>query len=259
MACKQFCICIFILLAVQNLDAQQVVARCGYWKSYNAAQNSLEALGAAQDLQLYGTECDVRLTSDDVALIFELNTIDKTPVEQLSVEALQQTDEYALSNGENIPTLDSYLKNYLQNTLMRGSPTKLFLDLKPHRSVDKTETLIDMVVEQIEMYQIAQRTVIISSDFYTCEQMKQRLPKVTVLYTRGDKTPNEVSYAGLSGICYSYNALSENPQWVAEARALGMEVLAWTINSAEEAKAMKELGVDAIMTDNPEEIAPALR
>lgn len=260
MACKKTFIALLIAaLSIGSTHAQKTIARGGFWKSYNAAPNSIEALNAAQDMRVFGTECDVRLTADDVAWVFQPEKIGNTPTEQITTEELQLSDSYTLSNGEHVPTLDAYLQQYIQNALMHGTPTKLVLDLQPHKSVDKTETLIDLVVERIASYSITDRTIITSSDFYVCKQIKERLPKATVLYKKGDKTPNEIYHAGLSGICYPEQVLTDRPEWVSEAHKMNMKVFAWTINTVESAKQMSQLGVDAIITDDPETVAPSVR
>lgn len=260
MACKKSLISLlFVTISICSVQAQKTIARGGFWKTYNAVPNSIEALNAAQDLQLFGTECDVRLTADDVALIFQQEKVGNTPTEQLTTDDLQTSAIYTLPNGESIPTLDAYLKQYIQNTLMFGSPTKLVLDLQPHKSVDKTETLIDIVVERITSYRLTEQTIIISSDFYVCKQIKERMPQANVLYKKGDKSPKEISHARLSGICYPAQVLTEHTEWISEAHTMNMKVFAWTINTTESANEMRQLGVDALITDEPDAIAPITR
>lgn len=248
-----------VTLSVGSAHAQKTISRGGFWKTYNAAPNSIEALNAAQDMQVFATECDVRLTADDMAWVFQPEKVGNIPTEQLTTEELQSSDCYTLPNGEHIPTLDAYLQQYIQNTLMYGSPTKLVLDLQPHKSVDKTETLIDLIVERITSYSMTERTIIISSDFYVCWQIKERMPQATVMYKKGDKSPKEISHARLSGICYPAQVLTEHTEWISEAHTMNMKVFAWTINTTESANEMRQLGVDALITDEPDAIAPMAR
>ncbi|MBQ1866448.1 MAG: glycerophosphodiester phosphodiesterase, partial [Bacteroidales bacterium] len=45
--------------------------------------------------------------------------------------------------------------------------------------------------------------------------------------------------------------LKNHPEWVAEAHSLGMSVNCWTVNNEEDIKAMIDLGVDCITTNEP--------
>lgn len=45
------------------------------------------------------------------------------------------------------------------------------------------------------------------------------------------------------------------PEFIRDAHARGLGVMAWTVNSAEEMEIVMSTGVDAIVTDHPERIA----
>jgi glycerophosphoryl diester phosphodiesterase len=45
------------------------------------------------------------------------------------------------------------------------------------------------------------------------------------------------------------------PQWIAEAKTLGLTTNSWTINKEEDMSWLLELGVDFITTDEPEKLA----
>ena len=60
------------LLAVVSLQAQpQVIAHRGYHAKQGAARNTLAALENAQQLGVYGSECDVNLTSDGELVVID--------------------------------------------------------------------------------------------------------------------------------------------------------------------------------------------
>ena len=70
-------------------------------------------------------------------------------------------------------------------------------------------------------------------------------------YLEGNKTPAEVHADGINGIDYHYSYFKKHPEWVKEAHDLGMSVNAWTVDKADDIRAMKELGVDQITTNDP--------
>lgn len=60
-------ILLFILLfSTTAVNAQQIIAHRGYWKTDGSAQNSITALMKADSISVYGSEVDVWLSSDGV-------------------------------------------------------------------------------------------------------------------------------------------------------------------------------------------------
>jgi len=56
---------------------------------------------------------------------------------------------------------------------------------------------------------------------------------------------------GLTGIDYHISKFKAHPEWVSEAHLLGMNVNVWTVDSPDEIRDMKALGVDFITTNEP--------
>lgn len=46
--------------------------------------------------------------------------------------------------------------------------------------------------------------------------------------------------------------MKKHPEWVEEAHKLGLEVNVWTVNTPEDMKYFRDLGVDYITTDHPD-------
>jgi glycerophosphoryl diester phosphodiesterase len=80
-------------------------------------------------------------------------------------------------------------------------------------------------------------------------------PKAKVAYLNGDKTPLKLKEAGFFGFDYHISLLRRMPQWIAEAKTLGLTTNSWTINKEEDMNWLLELGVDFITTDEPEKLA----
>ena len=55
-----------------------IVAHRGFWKSEQGgmSENSIASLKAAQDAGLWGSECDIHLTADDVIIVNHNNDIE---------------------------------------------------------------------------------------------------------------------------------------------------------------------------------------
>ena len=60
---KTFSLLIALLLASTAFAQTQIIAHRGY-HAKNSTDNSISALKNAQDIKVYGSECDLNLTSD---------------------------------------------------------------------------------------------------------------------------------------------------------------------------------------------------
>ena len=101
----------------------KVIAHRGYWDTPGSAQNSLRALAKADSVGCFASEFDVWMTSDGVLVVnhdADINGvhIETSPAKKVLAEKL--------SNGENVPTLDSYLQ------LAAKQPSRIVLELKTH-------------------------------------------------------------------------------------------------------------------------------
>ena len=114
---------VFILLAGSLCAQTQIIAHRGFWDCDGSAQNSLSALKNAQKEGLYGSECDVHITLDGVAVMNHDNEIDGLVINEVTYTRLQNVK---LQNGESVPTLENYLK---QTAACSG--TKLIIEIKP--------------------------------------------------------------------------------------------------------------------------------
>lgn len=240
---------IIVLLVVFSgsfciVNAQtRVIAHRGYWETSGSAQNSLAALQKAQTLSIYGSEFDVWITSDGIPVVNHDAIVDSLRVEDETFERLQYI---TLTNGEKIPTLEQYLE--------QGSKLpdiQLVLEIKSHKRIVNEDRLVSKVVEMVQSHQLEDRVDYISFSMNICKELKHILPNATIVYLNGDVSPTDLKALGLSGLDYSYKALSEHPDWIDEARSLGLTTNVWTVNDTTMMKSFINKGIDFITTDNP--------
>ena len=72
-----------------------------------------------------------------------------------------------------------------------------------------------------------------------------------ISYLNGDLSPQEVKAKNWNGIDYSWKVFQKNPQWIKEAKELGLLVNVWTVNEPKIMQKMIDLKVDYITTDQP--------
>ena len=249
---KKIILFILLLSCIQaNAQPSQVIAHRGYWRPGGATENSLASLSAAQKLEIYGSEFDVWLTADSVAVIHHDATINGKKIEDIPYSAIR---DYQLSNGEILPTLATYL------IVGSQSPTtRLIIELKPHTNKQREDALVREVLRLVELYDVADHTEYISFSKNVCQQLRALAPDVKISYLNGDMTPAQVKEQGWTGLDYNEAVFRKNPEWVAEARNLGLTTNVWTINKVESMEWCLSLNIDFITTDEPEILANLIK
>jgi glycerophosphoryl diester phosphodiesterase len=254
-------ILIMTTAAAVDAKAQLIIAHRG--ASHDAPENTLAAFKLAWEQNADGIEGDFYLTKDGKIICFHDKTTKRTAggvdidVASSTLEQLRKLDvgswkdpKYA---GEKAPTLDEVLAVV--------PPGKMFyIEIKcgPEILPALEETLGRSKVKPEQLR-------IISFNADVIAQAKQRLPKIKGLWISGYKqdkatgqwrpdqatilkTLNETKADG-----FNSNANFEmfTPKFVAQLKGMGLEVGAWTVDKAPDARKLKEMGVTAITTNRP--------
>ena len=247
------------LLAQKTVDDVKpnkpgIVAHRGFHQFETSAENSVSAMQLAIKFGFEGTEFDVQLTKDDVAIVFHDAKMQGLTICETPFDTLQQQPAFTLRSGETVPTLDEFMaacSHALQEQRSSEKRTRLFFEIKPHASAVQRHHLIGQIIEAIGKYQLHDDIFFISFDLDACEMLAQLLPDIPVAYLEGDLSPAVLKEKGITDIDYHWSKFVDHPEWVEEAHNLGMTVNVWTVNTPEKAKEMLRLGVDYITTDYP--------
>ena len=108
-------------------------------------------------------------------------------------------------------------------------------------------------------YDLLDRTDIIAFSINACMAFKKLIPDAKIYYLNGDLAPKSIKKLGLAGIDYSMRVLRKHPEWVEQAKKLGLEVNVWTVDEEEDMRYFIDLGVDYITTDYPERLQALLK
>jgi glycerophosphoryl diester phosphodiesterase len=244
-----------MLLAGNAAVAAQpkVISHRGYWTAPNSAQNSLASFTKADSIGAFGSEMDVWLTADD-KLIVNHDRIYKGTDIDMEKSTLKEITSIVLPNGENIPTLDAYLR------LVAGKPdTRLVLEMKSLSDLKREDLAAEKIVKALRKYNLLDRTDIIAFSINACLAFRKQLPDGRIFYLNGDLAPKSIKKLGLTGIDYSMKVLRKHPEWVKQAQELGLEVNVWTVDTEEDMRYFIEQGVDYITTDYPERLQALLK
>ena len=92
----------------KGAERPMIVAHRGYWNAPGSAQNSIRSLVKADSIGADGTEFDVWMCSDGVVVLNHDGVINGLSVQNSPSELICKQK---LENGENVPTLEDFLRN----------------------------------------------------------------------------------------------------------------------------------------------------
>ncbi|MDR1162074.1 MAG: glycerophosphodiester phosphodiesterase [Tannerellaceae bacterium] len=234
------------LLSLQSpaQNKTQVIAHRGYWQTEGSAQNSIKALQLANDINVYGSEFDVHITADNVAVIFHDDKILGIPIQTSGYAGIM---DLKLTNGEKIPTLEAYLNKGKLYT------TRLIFELKPHATPERNRKAAQICVNMVTGSGLQDRTEYITFDLDAGKELIRLAPGAQVSYLNGDLSPAQLKELGFAGLDYNHKVMKEHPEWFDEAKKLGLLINVWTVNDPALIKELSNKGADFITTDIPVE------
>ena len=228
-----------------------IVAHRGFWKSEAAgmSENSIASLKAAQDAGLWGSECDVHITADDVVIVNHDPTIEG---KKIATHNFADFANDLLPNGERRPTLDEYL-----DQAAKSKTTKLVIELKKQPSEDREDLLVAKTIATLKVHNLynPERVLFISFSKYMCDLIAKLCPEFVNQFLSmdpiGNHDPLIYGSQDINGVDYHYKMFRAHPEWIQNAHDKGMSTNAWTVNKEDDIRKMIELGVDAITTNEP--------
>lgn len=237
---------LLILCSMTTAAQPRIAAHRGFWRTEGSAQNSITALQKAAAISCWGCELDVWVTADGVPVVFHDATVDDIRIEDTTYATLMN---HRLQNGEFIPTLQQFLTE-----ATRLTDCRLVLEIKPHRNELRDRHICALTIELIKMLGLEERTDYISFSRNACRALHEMAPQAKVAYLTGDLSPAQVKEMGLTGIDYQMDVLTKrHPEWIQEAKQLGLEVNVWTVDGEEELRRYAAMpGIDIITTNDPD-------
>ena len=242
---KKFLLLLTTFCSLTSQAQPLVVAHRGYWRLEGSAQNSIASLREAAVIGCWGSEFDVWMTADGVPVVFHDATVDGIRIEDTTYAVLMNL---RLQNGEFIPTLQQYLSE-----AVRWPDVRLVLEVKSHRNAKRNMQVSELSVELVKMLGLEERTDYISFSRDACTELHRLAPDAHVAYLSGDLTPAQVKEMGLTGIDYNMDVFDKHPEWLEEAKKLGLEVNVWTVDGKDALERFAKMpGIDLITTNDPD-------
>ncbi len=232
-------------------SAVGVIAHRGYWDIEGSVENSISSLQNAIDGHFYGSEIDVHLTIDDVAVIYHDNKIEKTiPIQESDYTDLENV---RLRNGEELPLLEKHLE-----VISKQNHTKLIIEIKSHSTPERNRDAAQVVYNMVKEYNVEKLCEYISFSMDACKELIKLNKKNKVSFLTGSvknaPDPATLAKEGFWGIDYKDAVFVEHPEFIKNAHDAGMKVNVWTVNDDAQMQKMVDMGVDFITTDNPDRL-----
>lgn len=228
-------------------------------------ENTLRSFRAAVEAGAGGLELDVRLTRDGHPVVMHDPTVDRTTDGSGAVAGMTLADVRRLDAGgsgrpdERVPTLREVLAAF--------PDAQINIDIKDERVPGVEVVVLGVVREAGAMG----RVLVVSAhhrvlrrfrrlDRGGCDTGASRL-EIGVFYGLSLLRLERLlrpAYAALQ-VPVNYGSLRiVTPRFVQAAHSRGVRVDAWTINDPGQMRELLDLGVDSVMTDDPERLAKVL-
>jgi glycerophosphoryl diester phosphodiesterase len=222
----------------------KVIAHRGAFKNTGAPENSIASLQAAIKMGCGGSEFDIHMTADSILVINHDPSFQGINIETSTYSELLARK---LHNGEPIPKLEDYLKAGLGQ-----SHTILVAEIKPSKvSKARSLALAEKVVAMVKELNASPMVAYISFDYDILKKVKELDPGAPVQYLNGDVSAEKLQADGF-GADYHYSIFQKDPNWISNAKKLGVVVNAWTVNSPAAMDSLLAKEIDLITTNEPE-------
>lgn len=227
----------------------RVVSHRGYHTKPGSAENTISSLQNAQVLGVYGMEFDVNMTSDDSLIVYHGPWIGEQNVPgSIHIQKSTFADVRARKiNGVHlIPSLQEFFAQAAKDKSMR-----LVLEVKKHANTKRETQVVEAVVSLIRKMKMENQIEFLSFSQHICKELMRVLPGSKVIYVNGDLSPKQLKEQGYAGLSYNLNVLMNAPEWIDEARALGLETTLWMVEQPDIAEWGIRHKVDFLSTNNP--------
>lgn len=254
-----------------NLEFHEITAHRG--NRVKLRENSLSSLLNSMDIGATSVEFDVHLTKDGIPVIYHdyylnpadfKNLAEKTLIKNLSLAEIKQihfSDNLkTLESDTSLPTLKEFLLAVKTRENKKEVTIPLHLEIKSeinhlHESAP-IELLAKKIALDISETNLTSPIIVRAFNWQVLNhfmEFQPNIPRVLLVdKTEFDSIPVEATiqrYKPLGISPHHADLTAENIKpWL----QFGIKVNPWTVNSIERAKALIQMGVTGLTTDDPE-------
>lgn len=221
-----------------------------------APENTLAAFQSAVDVNADGIECDIHLTKDGRFVVCHDETINRTStgtgeIAKMTFERLREYDFGVKYNkkfkGEKIPALQEMLE-------IVKSMQVINIEIKQFIVTDSTvKNPYKKLCRILYDFDVFKKTIISSFSIDALREMYKADNKIYTAFLCNPKKQKQAVETAVSLKCKAihpkFSHINEN--YIQKAKTAGLAVNAWTANLRDKILFCKNIGCDAVITDEP--------
>jgi glycerophosphoryl diester phosphodiesterase len=225
-----------------------------------APMNTIPAFELAVEQGADGVELDVHFSKDKQLIVLHDFTVDHTTngtgyARDMTLAELKALDAGSKKDakfvGVQIPTLDEVFAAVGQ---------KLYVNVEIKSETVETDGVEQAVADCLRRNNMQERVIISSFNPLALKRFREIMPEVPIgyLYVAEEQPFAEVMETLPHEALHPHHPMIDQAymEW---AKSKGYRVNTWTVNDPARAMELKNLGVDAIITDTPDVMLGALR
>lgn len=228
--------------------------------SADTPMNTLPAFELAANQGADGIELDVWRTKDGAIVVIHDATVDKTTdgsglVQQMTLAQLRELDAGNWFNpqfrGTRIPTLDE---------VFEAVGKRLIINIELKSETVGTDGLEALVAEKIRRHDLGRRVIVSSFSPFALRRFRHAMPEVPIGFLYAEDVPRylRLFMIGLPHEARHPHHTMIDAAYMDWAHRSGYRVNTWTVNDMARAVELRDLGVNALITDQPGKMREAL-
>jgi glycerophosphoryl diester phosphodiesterase len=214
--------------------------------STEAPENTIPAFDLAGAKGFWGSECDIFTSSDEQFILMHDDTVDRTTdgkgqVSDLTLREIKRLNIVSLDRKVfhpkvNVPTLQEYLISCNKYDVVP------VIEIKKISSASSYAKFIKILKDNGAL----KKAYVMSFDKDILLKLRQASSEIKLGMLFG----YDINFAKeLKNSFFALRYDSITPEMLKEGKANGFEFMAWTVNDANKAKELLNIGVDYIITD----------
>ena len=215
-------------------------------------EHTIAAYQGAVDQGADGFECDLRLTKDEVAILWH----DSTMLERAGNAGLIAEMSFAEVQRAypDVLTLDAFLEFAVHN--------KKGVLLETKHPVISGNRIEEVLVESLYTHDALRKidVSVMSFSWLAIERLKRINPKIHTTLLLNKYTPwFQAKHSSSGALGPGIRDLRNNPDLAAKTFELGRDLFVWTVDHESDIKLCKSLEVDILITNKPAHAREVLR
>lgn len=199
-----------------------------------------------------GIEVDVHMTKDDKLVIIHDSKLDRTTtgtgfIKDYTLDELLEFDAGVKYDpkykGEKILCIKSAIE------LVKKYNVKLYIEIKD--SDVEYKEITEQVIDRVQTIGAEDKVILSSYNVETLKRIKTIAPEIKTSLLCKDMPWDIRSYRYADSISCNYENIDVDA--VETLHSLGKKITVWVVDEIEDMKKMKELNVDAVITNHPDD------